>query len=63
MSRDCDFRGMIEPRMAWLSASLFLLPVMKLRVVSGMVLVEGDGNVNGIVLGGWEGRKGRKVVR
>ena len=30
--------------MAWLSASLFLLPVMKLRVVRGMV--EGDGGVD-----------------
>lgn len=35
-SRDWDFRGMMEPRMAWLSASLFLLPVMKLRVVRGI---------------------------
>ena len=35
---------MIEPRMAWLSASLFLLPVMKLRVVRGMIwLMEGGG--------------------
>ena len=30
--------------MAWLSASLFLLPVMKLRVVRGMVMVEGEGD-------------------
>ncbi len=61
-SRDWDFRGMMEPRIAWLSASLFLLPVMKLRVVRGMV--EGDDGVNDIgrVYGvGMEGRKeGRK---
>ena len=49
--------------MAWLSASLFLLPVMKLRVVRGM-MVEGDegGNVNGIgdFVWGWEGRQGEE---
>ena len=37
---------MIGPRIAWLSASLFLLPVMKLRVVRGMV--EGDGIINDV---------------
>lgn len=36
--------------MAWLSASLFLLPVMKLRVVRGMV-VEGMGMGMRMVVG------------
>ena len=60
-SRDWDFRGMMGPRIAWLSASLFLLPVMKLRWVRGMA--EGDGDVINIgsLYGG--GMEGRKVVR
>ena len=45
--RDWDFRGMMGPRIAWLSASLFLLPVMKLRVVRGMV----EGMIMLMVLG------------
>ena len=45
--RDWDFRGMMVPRIAWLSASLFLLPVMKLRVVRGMV----EGMIMLMVLG------------
>ena len=47
--------------MAWLSASLFLLPVMKLRVVRGMVEGVGSGNGNdsgGLYGVGWmEGRR------
>ena len=47
--------------MAWLSASLFLLPVMKLRVVRGMVAGDGGGNRNdsgGSYGVGWkEGRR------
>ena len=38
---------MMGPRIAWLSASLFLLPVMKLRVVRGMV----EGMIMLMVLG------------
>lgn len=51
--------------MAWLSASLFLLPVMKLRVVRGivdgrgMVMETGTGNgAGGFVGGGNEGGRG-----
>ena len=55
---------MMEPRIAWLSASLFLLPVMKLRVVRGMVEVEDNVNDSGSCVQGWKGRKeGGKVVR
>ena len=41
--------------MDWLSASLFLLEVMKLRVVRGMVAVGGgeEGNGNGGWYWGW----------
>ena len=45
---------MMGPRIAWLSASLFLLPVMKLRVVRGMV--EGsscEGGMEEIKEGRW----------
>lgn len=50
--------------MAWLSASLFLLPVMKLRVVRGMVEGVGSGNRNdrvGLYGVGW--KKGRREGR
>ena len=50
--------------MAWLSASLFLLPVMKLRVVRGMVegVCSGNGNDRGGLYGvGW--KKGRREGR
>ena len=53
--------------MAWLSASLFLLPVMKLRVVRGMIMVEGGGMglFNGfgeyVFVGGRERRERRRV--
>ena len=48
---------MMEPRIAWLSASLFLLPVMKLRVVRSMVEVEDNVNDSGSFVQGWKGRK------